>query len=225
MKNFEGKNALVVGGSGGIGFEISRMLLKNGANLIIHGRNLQKLEKTRQNLKSEFENKMEIKIVPFDFDSEPFENLQNSELIKEIQKIDILCVCYGHFLQKSLDKMSFSEWQKISLLDYALPGICVSAALSEMKKKQFGRILLFGGTGTNFRSEFLTNAAYAGAKTGLGVLVQSVACGFSSDGITCNAILPGFTETEYQSEKILEEGKNKMPEKKLIERYRGICIQ
>ena len=98
MKNFEGKNALVVGGSGGIGFEISRMLLKNGANLIIHGRNLQKLEKTRQNLKSEFENKMEIKIVPFDFDSEPFENLQNSELIKEIQKIDILCVCYGPFL-------------------------------------------------------------------------------------------------------------------------------
>ena len=94
----------------------------------------------------------------------------------------------------------------------------VSAALSERKKKHFGRILLFGGTGTNFRSEFLTNAAYAGAKTGLGVLVQSVACGFSSDGITCNAILPGFTETEYQSEKILEEGKNKMPEKKLIER-------
>ena len=46
MKNFEGKTALVVGGSGGIGFEISRMLFKNGANLIIHGRNLQKLEKT-----------------------------------------------------------------------------------------------------------------------------------------------------------------------------------
>lgn len=218
MKNFEGKTALVVGGSGGIGFEISRMLFKNGANLIIHGRNLQKLEKARQKLKSEFENKPEIKIVPFDFEREPFENLQNSGLINEIQKTDILCVCYGPFLQKSLDKMSFSEWQKISLLDYALPGICVSAALSGMKKNHFGRILLFGGTGTNFRSEFLTNAAYAGAKTGLGVLVQSVACGFSDDGITCNAILPGFTETEYQSEKILEEGKNKMPGKKLIER-------
>ena len=66
MKNFEGKTALVVGGSGGIGFEISRMLFKNGANLIIHGRNLQKLEKARQKLKSEFENKPEIKIVPFD---------------------------------------------------------------------------------------------------------------------------------------------------------------
>ena len=176
MKNFEGKTALVVGGSGGIGFEISRMLFKNGANLIIHGRNLQKLEKARQKLKSEFENKTEIKIVPFDFEREPFENLQNSGLINEIQKTDILCVCYGPFLQKSLDKMSFSEWQKISLLDYALPGICVSAVLSGMKKNHFGRILLFGGTGTNFRSEFLTNAAYAGAKTGLGVLVQSVAC-------------------------------------------------
>ena len=100
MKNFEGKTALVVGGSGGIGFEISRMLFKNGANLIIHGRNLQKLEKARQNLKSEFENKPEIKIVPFDFEREPFENLQNSGLINEIQKTDILCVCYGPFLQK-----------------------------------------------------------------------------------------------------------------------------
>ena len=66
-----------------------------------------------------------------------------------------------------------------------------------MRKHRWGRILLFGGTGTAHRAEFKTNVAYAGAKSALNILVQSVAFQFASDGITCNAVLPGFTRTEY----------------------------
>lgn len=219
MEAFEGKNAVVVGGSGGIGFEISKMLLKNGAKVTVHGRNLEKLDRVRMGLEKDnrdFCGRVETAV--FDFVRKDFDDLENSELAAKIKSADILCVCYGPFLQKSLDKTSLSEWKTLSLLDYALPGFCVSAALPEMMKKRFGRILLFGGTGTGFRQEFLTNAAYAGAKTGVGVLVQSVACGFADFGITCNGILPGFTETEYQSEKILEECRKKMPGEKLVSR-------
>ena len=219
METFEGKKAVVLGGSGGIGFEISRMLLKNGAKVVVHGRNFEKLHQIKLDFEGENRNFCgRVETVAFDFDREKFESLENSELGEMLKSADILCVCYGPFLQKSLEKTSIFEWKKTALLDYALPGFCVSASLPEMIKKHFGRILLFGGTGTGFRQEFLTNAAYAGAKTGLGVIVQSVACGFAEFGITCNGILPGFTETEYLSEKTLEDCRKKMPGKKLISR-------
>ncbi len=216
MKVFENKKAFVLGGTGGIGFEVARILLKNGADLTIHGRNKENTGLAVKRLESEFAEK-KIKTVLFDFDKENFENLENSTLFEEVKTADILCVCYGPFLQKSLEITSLKEWQKISLLDYALPGSLVSAVLPNMKKNNFGRILLFGGTGTNFRSEFFTNAAYAGAKTGLGIIVQSVAAEFADLGITCNAILPGFVKTEYIDGELRKVLENKMPGKKLIE--------
>ncbi len=215
MKIFENKKAFVLGGSGGIGFEVARVLLKNGADLTIHGRNKEKTDSAVKILEREFSDK-KIKTVLFDFDKENFENLEKSLVFEEVKKTDILCVCYGPFLQKSLDATRLKDWQKTALLDYALPGFLVSAALPDMKKNNFGRILLFGGTGTNFRNEFFTNAAYAGAKTGIGIIVQSVAAEFADYGITCNAILPGFAETQYIDKNLSETLKKKMPGNKLI---------
>ena len=97
--------------------------------------------------------------------------------------------------------MDAGDWIKAALHDYALPGILLSAALPKMVARKFGRILLFGGTGTAHRTEFFTNAAYAGAKTGVGTIVESTAASYARFGITCNAILPGFTKTQY-TEKI-----------------------
>ena len=112
--------------------------------------------------------------------------------------------------------MDVTDWQKISLLDYALPGFFVSSALKGMIQKKWGRILLFGGTGTDFRTVFKTNAAYAGAKTGTGVLVQSVASLYAGHGITCNAVLPGFTQTEYLDDKTVRDLEEKIPGHTLI---------
>ena len=215
MMCFEGKSALVVGGSGGIGFAVAEILLKNGADLTIHGRNVQKNMAAAEKLEESFPDS-KVESLVFDFDSQNFGALKGSELEKSARNVDILCVCYGPFIQKPLEETKIEDWQKTALLDYALPGFLVSCALPSMKKNGFGRILLFGGTGTNFRSEFFTNAAYAGAKTGVGVLVQSVAAAFADSEITCNAILPGFTETEYLNEKSAGALKEKMPGKKLI---------
>ena len=73
MEAFEGKNAVVVGGSGGIGFEISKMLLKNGAKVTVHGRNLEKLDRVRMALEKDnrdFCGRVETAV--FDFVREDF---------------------------------------------------------------------------------------------------------------------------------------------------------
>jgi NAD(P)-dependent dehydrogenase (short-subunit alcohol dehydrogenase family) len=80
----------------------------------------------------------------------------------------------------------------------------------------WGRILLFGGTGTHVVAGFRTNAAYAGAKTAVSSLVKSVACAYAPAGITCNALLPGFTDTEYLSDSLRQDLKAKIPGGELL---------
>ena len=85
-----------------------------------------------------------------------------------------------------------------------------------MKENNWGRILLFGGTLTHNVKAYRTNAAYGGAKTALCSLVKSTAAQYSGCGITCNGILPGLTETEYQSPKLLATLAKKNPSGKII---------
>ena len=147
---------------------------------------------------------------------ENFHDIEKSGLFSAIQECDILCVCFGPFVQKPLDQTSALEWKQMALLNYALPGICVSTALPYMTAKKWGRIILMGGTRTQDINSFSTNAAYAGAKTGVGCLVKSVATEYASKGITCNGVMPGFTKTEYQSQQQLRELALKMPLGKLV---------
>lgn len=214
-KCFEGKTALVVGGSGGIGAELSLALAQEGAKLVIHGGHKSEkfdlLAKKIENLSGKKPEMLVHNLLESDFSS-----LERSELLDAAKNCDILCVCFGPFVQKSLHETALCDWKNAALFDYALPGVLVSAALPGMMAKKWGRILLFGGTGTSFREEFSTNAAYAGAKSGLNVLTASVAAFYAEYGITCNLICPGFTETEYLSERLKSELSKKMPMETMI---------
>ena len=212
---FCGKKALVVGGSGGIGSELSRMLAKNGADVTIHGSAMSEKFTALVSSISQESGKTPQMLVQ-NLSEARFSELESSPLHEEAKNCDILCVCFGPFVQKPLHETSLADWQTVSLLDYALPGFLISSALPAMIKKQFGRIILFGGTGTAHRTEFSTNAAYAGAKSGLNILVASVAAQYAKYGISCNAILPGFTETEYLSPCATSELSKKMPLGKII---------
>ncbi len=213
--SFCGKHALIVGGSGGIGAAIAKRLAVSGiASLTIHGGHQSdrfdaliaeltqaaaQLSPATQASHCQAPHSPMPRIQPLiqHFSATDFASLASSPIASAARSCDILCVCYGPFLQRPLATMTAADWQQLALLDYALPGFLVSTALPSMQAQRWGRIVLFGGTGTESRREFMTNAAYAGAKTAIGTLVQSTAACYAHDGITCNALLPGFTATEY----------------------------
>ena len=215
-KELSGKTAFIIGGSGGLGKNISEALAKEGLNLIIHGSNLEKLEKLKNQLQ-QLNSKSKIEVFHKKFDEVGISNQDFLELTNYIKSVDILIICYGPFLQKELHATSVDEWNKIVYWNYTFPGQMISSALQSMMKKKFGRILVFGGTRTFSINGYKTNSVYAGAKTALCSLVKSCALEYAKYGITCNAILPGFVETEYLSQEVKNSLKDKMPQGELIE--------
>ena len=181
MQDFslDGKNAFVIGGTGGIGLQIAYLLEKSGSVVTVAGRH-------------GIEGGTSIKTVHVDFDKGPGE-LERGEIREKLEKCDILVFTYGPFIQKPLHETKSCDWLKMAVDDYALPGIAVSSVLPGMMERKFGRILLFGGTRTFQINPYRTNAAYAGAKTGISVIIKSISAEYGKHGITCNGIFPGFT--------------------------------
>ena len=232
------KNALVVGGSGGIGKSISLALAKSGANVTVHGGHASKKfdsllreMNSLSNFELNFQKHLQIildftKIDLGEFDkknrSENFSEKKSNEisspeiLKSALKKSEILCICYGPFLQKKIARTSASEWLWTAKLNLALPGILAGYAARFMEKRDFGRILFFGGTRTNQINGFKTNAAYAAAKTGIASLAKSFALEFGEHGISTAAIFPGFVKTEYISAKKRAEYEKILGGKKMI---------
>jgi NAD(P)-dependent dehydrogenase (short-subunit alcohol dehydrogenase family) len=193
-KTLSGKRAVVIGGTGGIGRAVSLALAEAGAGLsITGGRSAERLDAMVRTLKG--------KGVASEGVLRRIDGPNDLGAAADVcVGADILVVAYGPFARKPVAESGAKDWIDAAVLNLALPGSCVSAALPGMADRRFGRIILFGGTGTDLPRPVLTNCAYAAAKTGLGVVVKTVAAEFADRNVAALLICPGFTETEYLSE-------------------------
>jgi len=190
QKPLAGLRALVVGGTGGIGSATARALAADGATLVIHGHVQDRLDAQAAALRNLGAGVMTV-----------CADLASGDppvaLLEHARAADLLVVAYGPFVNKSLAETTTADWRLIAMGGLALPGILATAAARGMASRGFGRILLFGGTRTDAIRGFKANAAYAAAKTGLGVLAKSIAVEFGGAGVSCAVICPGFVDTEY----------------------------
>lgn len=196
VSNFYGKKAVVVGGTGGIGLSMARLLQGAGAEVHLIGRH---------------------KVLGFKntiLDLDDPENIL--ELTEIVRLVDILVLARGPFLQKPLHETNPEDWQNTVYANTILPGILISSVLKNMCSSSWGRILVMGGTRTNTIQGFKTNATYGAAKTALSSLVQSVAISYGDKGVRCNALCPGFVDTEYIGFEEKNELAKKNPDGKMI---------
>lgn len=194
---FNGKKALVIGGSGGIGAAVAAELAKAGADMLIHGGHSESRLTRTLNTVRELGGKARGLLLA----------LEGKDLEKNIQLLmeqcpnpDILVFAWGSFCRKALHKTSSEDWMLMGLSNLVLPGALVSALLPHMIEQKWGRILLFGGTRTHSIRGFTNSSAYSAAKSGLGVLAASVAQSTAQYNVSCNVLCPGFVETEYMNE-------------------------
>lgn len=204
------KNILILGGSGGIGREISLTLSGRDKRVFIHGKTKEKVDRiVKKNNNRNFPSEGLVHDIK---EIQPF-----IEKVKSVLPIHVLVLSYGPLLEKEIDTMSFQDWENMYLYNAVMPGMLISLCLPGMIKEGYGKIILFGGTGTGTVYGYSKIPAYASAKAGLPIIAKSIAKKYGSKGITCNVISPGFAATEYYTNTQIEHLKNKIGSERLID--------
>ena len=172
------RKVLVTGGGTGIGRAIARSFAENGDHVTICGRRLEPLEDTAQGY--------DMTLVQADVTDETVV----AELFKT--PFDVVIANAGIARNAKLTDLSLQDWNET--LNVTLTGVFLTfrAALPQMGKG--GRLIAIASTAS--LQGGATLAAYSAAKHGVLGLVRSTAKEVAKQGITCNAICPGFVDTE-----------------------------
>lgn len=191
----KGKNALVTGGSRGIGREVALTLAKNGANVII---NYTSNADAANEVVKEIES-YNVKALAIKADVTVESEVKNmvDEIDKNFKTIDILVNNAGVTKDNLLIRMKEEDWQKV--MDVNLKGVflCTKAVARKMMKQKYGKIVnvssVVGVIGNAGQSN------YCASKAGVIGFTKSIARELASKEINVNAIAPGFIETDMTS--------------------------
>ncbi|HID03515.1 MAG TPA: 3-oxoacyl-[acyl-carrier-protein] reductase [Desulfobacterales bacterium] len=208
--SLEGKNALVTGGSRGIGRAVSIRLAAMGAHVIINYVSNPDAAKVTE--KTIVDAGGTAEILPFNVAIASEVQDAIKQLIKDKGSIDILVNNAGITRDGLMARMKEDDWDAV--LDTNLKGsfLCAKAAARSMMKKRWGRIVNISSV-----IGFAGNAGqvnYASAKAGMQGLTKSMAREFSARNITVNSVAPGYIETDMTRdlpEEIQEKIKAQIP--------------
>lgn len=107
---------------------------------------------------------------------------------------DILVHAAGINTREAADDVTDEGWDQTIALNLSAPFFLSRAMVPAMRKKGWGRIVNFASLQTT--RAFPAGIAYGASKAGIGQLTRAMAEAWSGDGITANAIGPGFFPTE-----------------------------
>ncbi len=194
MFSLTGKVALVTGASSGIGRASALALARQGAKIALAARRIEKLEALAT----------EIKALGGEAITIPTDVLKQEDIRQAIQKtvaafgrLDILLNNAGVGSMGPTLEMTNDEWDKVVNTNLKAYFFVAQAAAKEMLKNKWGRIIniasiLSGGVGSGIAGA----VNYCASKGGVVALTEALADEFALQGITVNAIGPGFIETE-----------------------------
>ncbi|MGX7244849.1 3-oxoacyl-[acyl-carrier-protein] reductase [Enterococcus quebecensis] len=206
--DLKGKNVLVTGSTRGIGKAVALAFAKEGANVALNGRG----EITAEQI-TEIES-FGVKCIGVSGDIASFDSAENmiKAVVEGLGSIDILVNNAGITNDKLLLRMSEDDFTRCIQINLTGTFNMTQHAIKRMMKQRSGRIInmssvvgLMGNIG---------QANYAASKAGVIGLTKSVAREVAARGITCNAIAPGFIETEMTevlSDKVKEQMNQQIP--------------
>jgi 3-oxoacyl-[acyl-carrier protein] reductase len=190
-----GKNALVTGGTRGIGFAIAEALLRAGANVAVCGRS----EETVKSAVSQLTNKAKSKVLGKVADVR--RNTEVADLFnlidREMGGLDILVNNAGIGVFKSTAELTVEDWQKT--LETNLSGVfyCCHEALPRLKQRGGGYIINISSLAA--KNAFASGAAYNASKFGLNGFTEAMMLDHRYDKVRVSYVMPGSVDTEFSS--------------------------
>ena len=187
MKDLNGKNIIVTGASGGIGYSIIEKLDKVGANILASGTRIEKLNE----LKNKYVN---IKTLRFDISqSNKIDEFIENATNELGGNLDCLINNAGITQDNLAIRMSLEEWKKVIDINLTSTFLMSKYAIKKMLKNKYGKIVnitsVVGHTGN------LGQANYTASKSGIIAMSKSLSIEYAKKNININCISPGFIKT------------------------------
>ena len=195
MFNLENQVAVISGASSGLGQQMARAFAKQGADLAILARRVERLEAFKKELE---EIRPGIKVLPIKCDVTSTDDINNAAETteKEFGKVDILLNVAGSSKDAGVLDMTDEEWDFTIATDLTSVFKMTRAFANIMAKNNYGRIINIASMYGLVGNTAMGTIAYHSSKGGVVNFTRAVAAEFATKGITCNAICPGYFETE-----------------------------
>ncbi len=192
MKLLEGKVAVITGGSRGIGKAIALAFAKQGANVAFTDLRIDDIAISLEKALEMYG----VKAKAYASDASSFEASEKiiNEIHSDFGKIDILVNNAGITRDNLLMRMSEEDFDLVIKINLKSVFNLTKAVQKFMLKQRFGSIINMSSI-VGLRGNF-GQANYAASKAGMIGFTKSIAQELGSRNIRCNAIAPGFIETE-----------------------------
>jgi len=186
-----GKTALVTGASYGLGYHCARELALEGVDVVICGRDEQKIAKAAQQITTD----TGVKVLGTQADLTKEQDLERlvGEANKFLGHIDILVVNTGHPPTHPFSVATNDQWREGMDMVLWPPILLTRLCLDAMKKRRFGRIIFIGSI-FGLEPE-ASSVVQSTLRTGLNALSKCIAAEAAPKGVTSNVIAPGYFDT------------------------------
>lgn len=193
MFNLKNNVAVITGASSGLGRQMARAFAKQGANLVILARRIEKLEELKEELLKE-----NIEVLPIKCDVTSTEDINNAANIVEntFGKVDILVNCAGASKDKGVLEMTDDEWDFTISTDLTSVFKVTRAFANIMKKNNYGRVINIASMYGLVGNTEIPTIAYHSSKGGVVNFTRAAAAELAKYNITVNTICPGYFYTE-----------------------------
>jgi len=191
MKLLEGKVALITGATRGIGKGIAEVFVQQGAQVAFtYAGSVDKAKVLEEELGKK------SKVKSYQSDASDYEASQKlvEEVLADFGKIDILINNAGITKDNLMLRMSKEDWDKVIKINLDSVFNLTKAVIKPMMKNKGGSIINMASVvGVKGNAG---QANYAASKAGIIGFSKSIALELGSRNVRCNAIAPGFIETE-----------------------------
>ena len=193
MFNLKGRVAVITGASSGLGRQMSKAFAGQGASLVLLARRIERLEELKKELEV-----FGVDILPIKCDVTNVQEVDSAaSLAKEhFGKVDILVNCAGSAKNAGVLDMTDEEWSFKIKTDMDSVFYVTRAFGNIMKENHYGRIINIASMYGLVGNMAMGTIAYHTSKGGVVNFTRAAASELAKEGITVNAICPGYFDTE-----------------------------
>jgi 3-hydroxybutyrate dehydrogenase len=198
---FKNKVAIVTGSTSGIGLGIAKVLAKQGANLVLNGFGKpEEIEAVRAGIERDHD----VRVLYDGADMSKGDAVRGliATTIQKFGRVDVLVNNAGIQFTAPVEEFPAEKWDAILAINLSAAFHGIAAALPQMKKQGWGRIVniasAHGLVGSTHK------AAYVAAKHGLAGLTKVVGLETAGTGVTANAVCPGWVLTPLVEKQIAD---------------------